>query len=137
MIVVVADAAYASKANMQLICQRGYGFVIAFAQTWCLANGQSLKDLGTHLPKKFWLFRKFCGSQSSALMKDTVAKVLKGAEAEGPALAPRDLGVRAVDETVGEPLGKGGEDLLLPATYGLHTLQQGLVARLLDRCAPC
>jgi hypothetical protein len=54
MIVVVADAAYASKANVQLIRQRGYFFVIAFARTWCFANGKSLKDLVTHLPKKFY-----------------------------------------------------------------------------------
>jgi DDE superfamily endonuclease len=53
MIVVVADAAYASKANVQLIRQRGYFFVIAFARTWCFTNGQSLKDLVAHLPKKF------------------------------------------------------------------------------------
>src|SRR2546430_2796070 len=69
-------------------------------------------------------------------MKDTGAKVLKGAEAEGPALDQLDLGVRAFDETVGDPLVTGGEDLLLPATYGRHTLQQGLVARLLDLCEP-
>ena len=70
MMVVVADAAYASKANMQLIRQRGYFFVIAFARTWCFANGQSLKYLVTHLPKKFvtvhvvesLCFRWFTGS---------------------------------------------------------------------------
>ena len=70
-------------------------------------------------------------------MKDTVAKVLKGAEAEGPPLDELDLVVRAFDETVGDPLVKVGEDLLLPATYGLHKLQQGLVPCLLDLCDPC
>jgi hypothetical protein len=70
-----------------------------------------------------WLFGKFCGSQSTALMKDTIAKVLKVAEAESPALDQLDLGVRAFDETVGDPLVKVGEDLMLPATYGLHKLQ--------------
>jgi hypothetical protein len=71
----------------------------------------------------FWLFRKFCGSEPTTLMKDTVAKVLNVAEAEGPPLDQLDLGVRAFDETVGDPLVNVGEDLLLPATDALHTLQ--------------
>jgi hypothetical protein len=50
-VVVVADAAFASKANVQLIQQRGYFFVMAFARTWCFDNGHTLKDLVTHLPK--------------------------------------------------------------------------------------
>jgi transposase len=54
MLVVVADAAFASKANMTLIRRRGYFFVITFARTWRFANGQSLKDLVTHLPKKHY-----------------------------------------------------------------------------------
>ncbi|HEX2244155.1 MAG TPA: transposase [Gammaproteobacteria bacterium] len=54
MVVVVADAAFASKANLQLIRQRGYFFVMAFARTWCFNNGQSLKALVTHLPKKHY-----------------------------------------------------------------------------------
>ena len=54
MIVVVADAAFASKANIKLIRHRGYFFVIAFARTWRFANGQALKDLVTHLPKKHY-----------------------------------------------------------------------------------
>jgi hypothetical protein len=49
-IVVVADAAFASKANVQLIQHRGYCFVMAFARTWCFENGHTLKDLVTHLP---------------------------------------------------------------------------------------
>jgi hypothetical protein len=54
MVLVVADAAFASKTNVRLIRQRGYCFVIAFARTWRFASGQSLKDLVTHLPKKFY-----------------------------------------------------------------------------------
>jgi hypothetical protein len=54
MVVVVADAAFASKANLQLIQRRGYCFVMALARTWCLENGQALKDLVTHLPKKHY-----------------------------------------------------------------------------------
>jgi Transposase DDE domain len=50
-VVVVADAAFASKANVRLIQQRGFFFVLAFAWTWGLDNRHSLKDLVTHLPK--------------------------------------------------------------------------------------
>jgi hypothetical protein len=54
MVVVVADAAYASKANVQLIQQRGYFYVMALARTWCFENGHALKDLVTHVPKKHY-----------------------------------------------------------------------------------
>jgi Transposase DDE domain len=54
MVIVVADAAFASKANINLIQQRGYFFVIAFARTWRFENGHALKDLVTHLPKKYY-----------------------------------------------------------------------------------
>jgi Transposase DDE domain len=50
-VVIVADAAFASKANLQLIKRRGYFFVMAFARTWCFENGHTLKALVTHLPK--------------------------------------------------------------------------------------
>lgn len=53
-VVVVGDAAFASKANIQLISHRGYFLVIAFARTWRFENGQTLKDLVTHLPKKHY-----------------------------------------------------------------------------------
>jgi hypothetical protein len=54
MVVVVADAAFASKANIKLIQRRGYCFVIAFARTWRFENGHTLKDLATHLPKYYY-----------------------------------------------------------------------------------
>jgi Transposase DDE domain len=49
-VVVVADAAYPSRANLQAIQARGWFFVIAFPRTWKLANGHHLRDLVTHLP---------------------------------------------------------------------------------------
>jgi hypothetical protein len=49
-VVVVADAAYPSRANLQAIQARGWFFVIAFPRTWKLANGQYLRDVVTHLP---------------------------------------------------------------------------------------
>jgi hypothetical protein len=48
--VVVADAAYPSRATLQAIQARHWFFVIAFPRTWKLANGQPLRDLVTHLP---------------------------------------------------------------------------------------
>jgi hypothetical protein len=49
-VVVVADAAYPSRANLQAIQARHWFFVIAFPRTWKLANGQHLRDLVPHLP---------------------------------------------------------------------------------------
>jgi hypothetical protein len=49
-VVVVADAAYPSRANLQAIQARGWYFVLAFPRTWKLANGQDLRDVVTHLP---------------------------------------------------------------------------------------
>jgi DDE superfamily endonuclease len=49
-IVVVADAAYPSRANLQALQARSWFFVMAFPRTWKLANGQHLRDLVTHLP---------------------------------------------------------------------------------------
>jgi DDE superfamily endonuclease len=48
--VVVADAAYPSRAHLQAIQARGWFFVIAFPRTWKLANGHYLRDIVTHLP---------------------------------------------------------------------------------------
>jgi hypothetical protein len=42
LVVVVAGAAFAPKANIKLIRHRGYSFVIAFARTWWFENGQTL-----------------------------------------------------------------------------------------------
>ena len=49
-VVVVADAAYPSRANLQAIQKRGWFWVLAFPRTWKLANGQHLRDIVTHLP---------------------------------------------------------------------------------------
>jgi Transposase DDE domain len=53
-VVVVADAAYPSRANLQAIQARHWFFVIAFPRTWKLANGQHLRDLVTHLPIHYY-----------------------------------------------------------------------------------
>jgi Transposase DDE domain len=54
MVIVIADAACASTANLQLIQRRGYCFVMALARTWCFENGHRLKDLVVHLPNTYY-----------------------------------------------------------------------------------
>jgi hypothetical protein len=49
-VIVVADAAYASRKNLKAIQARGWFFVIAFPRTWKLAHGHYLRDIVTHLP---------------------------------------------------------------------------------------
>jgi hypothetical protein len=53
-VVVVADAAYPSRANLQAIQARGWFFVMAFPRTWKLANGQHLRDPVTQLPVHYY-----------------------------------------------------------------------------------
>jgi len=50
-LVVTADAAYASRANMELIHTLGYWYVMALPRTWKFATGKALKALVTHLPR--------------------------------------------------------------------------------------
>jgi hypothetical protein len=48
--VVVAAAAYPSRAHLPASQARGWFFVLAFPRTWKLANGHYLRDIVTHLP---------------------------------------------------------------------------------------
>ena len=50
-VVVTADAASASRANLATIQGLGYGYAMALPRTWKFANGQAVKDLVTHLPR--------------------------------------------------------------------------------------
>jgi Transposase DDE domain len=50
-VIVVADAAYASRENLQAIQARHWWFVIAFPRTWKFTDGHSLRDLVAHLPR--------------------------------------------------------------------------------------
>jgi len=67
-IVVLGDAAYASRANMKTILKRDandasrdWKFVFGIARTWKMENGKSLKHLARYLPKscykKTWIPR--------------------------------------------------------------------------------
>jgi hypothetical protein len=67
-VIVVGDAAFASKDNMKLILardqadpQRRWGFVFAIARTWKMTDGKSLRNLVKHTPhscyRKTWISR--------------------------------------------------------------------------------
>jgi Transposase DDE domain len=51
-VVVTADAADASRANLATIQALGYGSVMALPRTWKFAKGKAVKDLVTHLPRR-------------------------------------------------------------------------------------
>jgi hypothetical protein len=53
-VIVVADAAYASRANLQAIQARHWCFVLAFPRTWKFADGHSLRELVAHLPRAYY-----------------------------------------------------------------------------------
>jgi hypothetical protein len=82
-VVVIADAAFASKDNMRLIKEldrsdrnRRWAFLFAIARTWNMENGKSLNNLVKHIPhcsfqrtwiprlandtgrKTYWVYRK-------------------------------------------------------------------------------
>jgi hypothetical protein len=57
-VVVVADAAYASRPNMALIQELRYWYVFALPRTWKFTNGKALKALVTHLPR--WWYTRIC-----------------------------------------------------------------------------
>jgi hypothetical protein len=57
-IIVVADAAYASRPNMNLTQELGYWYVFALPRTWKFTHGKTLKALVTHLPR--WWYTRIC-----------------------------------------------------------------------------
>ena len=42
-VIVVADAAYASRANLACLAARGYWYIVALPRTWILSKGKSRK----------------------------------------------------------------------------------------------
>lgn len=58
-VVIIADAAYASKANLRYIQSQGWFYLMALAKTWNLADGTPLKTylakLQRHQFKQTWL----------------------------------------------------------------------------------
>jgi hypothetical protein len=55
-VIVVADAAYASRDNLAAIQELGCWYVMALPRTWKFTNGKALKALVTHLPR--WWYRQ-------------------------------------------------------------------------------
>src|SRR2546428_485244 len=60
LVMMGGDAAYGSKANMDMVQARDkaytvrrWGFVFAIARTWKTVEEQSLKNLVTHIPHKY------------------------------------------------------------------------------------
>jgi hypothetical protein len=60
-VIVLGDAAFASKDNMKLIqardkadSKRRWGFVFAIARTWKMADGKSLRNLVKHTPNSYY-----------------------------------------------------------------------------------
>jgi Transposase DDE domain len=60
-VVVEGDAAYGSQDNMKLVMQRDaddparrWGYVFAIARTWKTVDDKAIKDLVTHVPRKYY-----------------------------------------------------------------------------------
>jgi Transposase DDE domain len=60
-VVVEGDAAYGSQENMKMVRQRDdddpqrqWGYVFAIARTWKTVEDKAIKDLVTHLPRKYY-----------------------------------------------------------------------------------
>lgn len=47
---MLTDAASASRANMAVIQELGYWYVLALPRSWKFTNGRALKALVMHLP---------------------------------------------------------------------------------------
>jgi hypothetical protein len=61
LVIVGGDAAYGSKANMDMVKDRDkadtarrWGFVFAIARTWKTVEDKSIKNLVTHVPQKYY-----------------------------------------------------------------------------------
>jgi DDE family transposase len=60
-VIVEGDAAYGSQENMKMVLKRDtdaparrWGFVFAIARTWKTSEGKALKDVVTHVPRKYY-----------------------------------------------------------------------------------
>ena len=60
-VIVEGDAGYGSQDNMKMVMKRDqtetkrrWGFVFAIARTWKTGEGKAIKDLVTHLPRKYY-----------------------------------------------------------------------------------
>jgi hypothetical protein len=72
LVMVCGDAAYGSKANMQMVKDRDkaetarrWGFVFAIARTWKTVDENMIKNLVTHLPQKYDQRTRVAGENAS------------------------------------------------------------------------
>jgi hypothetical protein len=96
-VIVEADAAFAAKATLQLIQQKGWDYVFGLARTWKLNDGTSLRHLAKHTPKScyhrvasykpdrrrqdYWVFRR---SASVRYLGDVTIILSKRRRNDGP-----------------------------------------------------
>jgi hypothetical protein len=96
-VIVEADAAFAAKATLQLIRQKGWDYVFGLARTWRLADGTALRHLARHTPKScyrrvasykpdgrrkdYWVFRR---SASVRHLGDVTILLSKRRHNDGP-----------------------------------------------------
>jgi Transposase DDE domain len=67
-VVVEADAAFAAKATLSLITDKGYNYVFGLARTWKLADGTRLAQLARHTPKS--CYHRFASYKPDGRRKD-------------------------------------------------------------------
>lgn len=53
-VIVLADAAYASRANFKFIISQGWFFLMGIARSWVFEDGKSLRNLVNHLPPRHY-----------------------------------------------------------------------------------
>jgi hypothetical protein len=71
LVIVGGDAAYGSKANMDMVKDRDkadsarrWGFVFAIARTWKTVEDKTIKNLVTHVPQKYYQCTRVPRAQS-------------------------------------------------------------------------
>jgi hypothetical protein len=150
-VVVTADAAYASRANLIRIQELGYGYVMALPRTWKFANGKALKALVTHLPRwkytqiriptvntqrrrTFWVYAKRTRLRH---LGDVTVVLSKGRRNDGPKQTkilvtnlPETVTAR---EVVGVYLRRWWVELLFKELKGVVGMGQHQVTKQTDR----
>jgi hypothetical protein len=108
-VIVEGDAAYGSQDNIKMVMQRDaedptrcWGFVFAIARTWKTIEDKAIKDLVTHLPRKYYQRtvvprlpssqgRKTCWTYSTRLCLRHIGDVTVVLRKKGRNLGPKHL----------------------------------------------
>jgi hypothetical protein len=150
-LVVTAEAAYASRAKLELIQTQGYWSVMALPRTWKFAHGKALKALVTHWPRwkytqmripmvntphrrPFWVYAKRVRLRH---VGDVTVVLSKRQRNDGPKQTtilvtnlPETVTAR---EVVGVYLRRWWVELLMKALKGVVGLGQHQVTKRVDR----